>query len=135
MDISLLDKKDTYSFLLSAIYAASADPEYMLLSDLLYVLDSKNFKKFLSLFEGQTLKIPSLQELTKMLTAMMIYAYHDIDNKPMDIVLKDLGIPCPYKNYPGPETYLKLKKAIKEHNVEIGGLFNDFPSKAAKIES
>lgn len=134
MDLSILDKKDTYSVLLSAIYAANADPKYMLLSDLLYVLDNKNFQKFLAMFEGQTLKIPTLRELTKMLTALMIYAYHDIDGKPMDIVLKDLGVYCPQKSYQGPEEYVKLKKAIKEGKIEVGGLFSDFPSKAATVE-
>lgn len=135
MNLSVLDKKDTYSFLLSALYASSANPEYMLLSDLLYVLDNKNFQRFLALFEGQTLKIPTIQELTSMLTALMIYAYHDIDKKPLDIVLKDLGIPMQGKDYKGPDAYIQLKKAIKAGNIEIGGMFSDFPSKSSKIES
>ena len=131
MDLSVLDKKDTYSFLLSAVYASTANDNYALLSDLIYVLDQKSLKNFLSLFEGQTISVPSMLKLNKMLTAMMIFTYHDIDKIPLDIVLKQLNIPVTAS---GPQEYVELKRLIKEHKIEIGGLLDDFPSKASNVE-
>jgi len=131
MDIKFLNKTDTYSFLLSAIYAAEVNPEYMLLADLLYALDEKSFKNVITLFEGQTLAIPTIEKITSMLTAMMIYTYCDIDKKPLDIVLRDLGLP--YQNTNGPREYQKLKELIKAHKINIGGMFGDFPSSKTQI--
>lgn len=122
MDLSFLDKQDTYSVLLSAIYAAEANPEYRLLSDLMYLLDSESFKNFLTLYEGQTLKIPTLDQLAKMLQAMYILAYHDIDKMPLDQVKAKLGIPqesyLPY--------YKKLKQALNREQIQVGGILDGY---------
>jgi len=127
VDISFLNKKDTYSFLFSALYAADADPNYMLLSDLLYVLDEKTFKNFVSLFEGQTISVPSIDRISEMMIAIMIYTYHDVDKRPLDIVMKDLGLSV-QSGTQGTSEYRKLKQLIKDKKVELGGMFNDFPT-------
>ena len=127
MDISFLNKKDTYSFLFSALYAADADPNYMLLSDLLYVLDEKTFKNFVSLFEGQTISVLSIDRISEMMIAIMIYTYHDVDKRPLDIVMKDLGLSV-QSGTQGTSEYRKLKQLIKDKKVELGGMFNDFPT-------
>lgn len=123
-----LNKKDTFSFILSAIYAAEADPDYSVLADLIYMLDEDKFKKFMALFEGQTIKIPSIRRLTLMLEALMVYAYVDIEGKPLQSVMAQLGT-CnnPGTSDNGPAEYVKLKKLIEEKKVEIGGALDGFP--------
>lgn len=124
MDLSFLDKQDTYSLLMSAIYAAETDPSYLLLSDLMYALDSESFKNFLSLFEGQTLKIPTIEQLTQMIEALAVLAYHDIDKMPLEEVKIKLGI-SPTSAL---TSYKKLKQALKMHNIQIGGLLDGYAS-------
>lgn len=129
-----LDKQDTYSFLLSAIYASKADDRYALLSDLIYILDEQNFKNFLTLYEGQTIKIPSMQVISEILRAISIYAYHDIDGMSIYEACKKVGMKdIPKQGFKGPAEYLRLRQCIRDHNVEIGGILDGFPSNKALV--
>lgn len=124
MDLSFLDKKDTYSFLMSAVYASKADDKYQLLSDLIYALDDKSFINFMSLFEGQTITIPTIQELTDMIKALAILAYKDIDKLPIDTIADKLGINPQnvVKNF----YYNKLKDNLMQNKIKVGGLLDEF---------
>lgn len=124
----ILDKKDTFSFILSAIYASEADPDYTVLADLIYLLDEKNFKRFMGLFEGQTVKIPSTRQLNDMLGALMLYTYVDIEGMPLMEAMKTLGY-CTNRDdkEDGPREYVRLKQLIAEKKVEVGGVLDGFP--------
>ena len=123
MDLSFLNKEQSYAFLMSAIYASTCDDNYMLMSDLVYALDSESFKNFITLFEGQTIKVPKIEEIQSMLTAMSILAYHDIDKVPMVDVLKSLGI------QDVPLCYKKLKALLAKNKVKVGGILDEYPTK------
>lgn len=124
MDLSFLDKKDTYSFLMSAIYASKADDKYQLLSDLIYALDDKSFINFMSLFEGQTITIPTIQELTDMIKALAILAYKDIDKLAIDTIAQKLGINS--KNVINDCHYNTLKDSLMQNKIRVGGLLDEF---------
>lgn len=68
-----LEQPDIYSLLLFSIYKLYDVPEYSTLSELVYTLDKKNLYNFLSMYGGLTIKIPTLQELQKMLDALLLY--------------------------------------------------------------
>ena len=127
-----LDKKDTFSFILSAIYASEADSDYMLLADLIYLLNEKEFKRFMGLFEGQTLKIPTIRQLNDMLGALMLYTYVDVEGMSLKHALKELGYQLEDNDNKdiGPAEYVKLKSLIKEKKIEIGGVLDGFPPKS-----
>ena len=124
MDLSFLDKKDTYSFLMSAVYASKADDNYQLLCDLVYALDDKSLINFISLFEGQTITIPTIQELTNMIKALAILAYKDIDKLPVETIAEKLGVDPQnvVKNY----HYNKLKDNLMRNKIKVGGLLDEF---------
>lgn len=134
VDFSFLDKQDTFSVLLSAIYASEADEGYRMLSDLMLCLDNRNFKKFLALFEGQTIKVPTLQKLASMLQSMLLYAYLDVEKLKESEAYAKAGIPNP-----GPtrtaaiEEYKRFKAILKSRNIEIGGVLDGFPSSKTQI--
>lgn len=133
-DLKFLDKKDTYSLILSAIYASEVDDNYMLLSDLMYMLDDEAFKSFITLFEGQTIKIPSIKQFVEMLKALAIFTYHDIQKLSFNQVGQILGVEHP-RQFKGTPEYNRLVKLISDKKLEIGGVFDDFPSKNASIDT
>lgn len=134
LDPRFLDKKETYALMLSAIYASEADPNYRLLADLMYLLDDKAFKEFLTLFEGQTIRIPTIAELTEMLKALTIYTYKDIHGLSWKDVAKLIGAQdTTAQPYRGSIAYQKLKAAMRENKVSTGGIFDEFPSKATNF--
>lgn len=134
VDPRFLDKKETYALMLSAIYASEADPSYRLLSDLMYILDDQMFKEFLTLFEGQTITIPTMSQLTEMLKALTIYTYKDIQGLEWKEVAKLVGAQdAPSNPYRGSIAYQKLKAAMRDKKVSTGGIFDEFPSKDTNI--
>lgn len=134
MDIEFLNKQDTYSVLLSAIYAAEADDSYRFLSDLMLSMNTDSFKKFIGLFEGQTITIPSIDKTTKMLKAMLLYAYFDVEKLPLKYACRRAGVQFNGVTKPvGLQEYYTFKQLLKDKKVEVGGILNDFPSEGSKI--
>lgn len=68
-----LDKQDIYSLILFTLYKLKDVSEYSILSELAYVLDDKSFARFLSYFEGQTIKVPKIRDLKNITNALLFY--------------------------------------------------------------
>lgn len=134
VNFSFLDKQDTFSVLLSTIYAGEADEEYRMLSDLMLCLDNRNFKKVLALFEGQTIKIPPIHKIAKMLQAMLLYAYLDVEKLKESEAYAKAGVPTPgAARTAAVEEYKRFKSILKSNNVQIGGVLDGFPSDKTQI--
>lgn len=134
MDISFLNKQDTYSVLLSAIYASEANENYRFLSDLMLSMNTESFKQFIGLFEGQTISIPDIATITKMLKAMLVYAYYDVEKLPLKIACRRAGVQFNGVTKPiGLQEYYTFKQLLKDKKVEVGGVLGDFPSENSKI--
>lgn len=131
MDISFLDKQDIYSVIFSAIYASDIDDNYMLLSDLIYALDDKSFKNFISLFEGQTITIPPIEKITSMLKSLVLYAKIEVEGWSPYKAMKFLNISNDKSTVY--LDYLKIKKLITSNRIELGGILNGFPSNVDEI--
>ena len=71
--LELLEKPDIYSLLLFSIYKLHDTKEYSTLSELVYILDKDNLFNFLSMYGGMTITIPTVQEMQKMLDALLLY--------------------------------------------------------------
>ena len=59
-NLNTLKERDVYSLLLFCLYKLSDIPEYSSLSELVYVMDKKNFLNFCEYFGGQTIKVPTI---------------------------------------------------------------------------
>lgn len=68
-----LNKKDIYSLILFILYRLKNISEYSILSELIYILDEASFARFLSYFEGQTIKVPKIQELKDIINTLIFY--------------------------------------------------------------
>lgn len=87
-----LDKQDIYSLILFTLYRLKDVSEYSVLSQLVYILDEKSFARFLSYFEGQTIKIPKIQDLKNIINALLFYERKSNTEMTDDEILADLNI-------------------------------------------
>lgn len=134
-DFTFLDKKDTYAIMLALLYASDSDPNYKLLADLMYILDEETFKTFLKLFEGQTIRIPKLKDLSEMLKALTIYTYRNIQETSWEDIAHMLGMSYDSHNpFRGTAEYKRLEKLITNNGIRIGGVLDDCNKKNDSAE-
>lgn len=88
-----LDKEDIYSLILFTFYKLKDISEYSILGELVYLLDNKSFTNFLSYFEGQTIKVPKISDLTNIVNALLFYERKINSNSSDDEILASLDIP------------------------------------------
>lgn len=88
-----LDKEDIYSLILFTFYKLKDISEYSILGELVYLLDNKSFTNFLSYFEGQTIKVPKISDLTNIVNALLFYERKINSNFSDDEILASLDIP------------------------------------------
>ena len=112
-----LDKQDIYSLILFTLYRLKDVSEYSVLSELVYILDEKSFSRFLSYFEGQTIKIPRIQDLKNIINALLFYERKSNTNLTDDEILADLNVSEKEKDtlY---ETINLISEIIKEYDFK-----------------
>lgn len=81
-DIPNLNKEDTYSTALLLMFVFSRNPKYSTLSELSYILDHENFLKFIKYYEGQTIEVPTVDEISSALKTLLVYQYYVIEEMP-----------------------------------------------------
>jgi uncharacterized protein Smg (DUF494 family) len=87
-----LDKKDIYSLILFILYNLKEVPEYSTLSELVYILDNENFIKLLNYYGGKTITIPTTDELSNVLNALVVYEKKENTDKNVSDILKEVGV-------------------------------------------
>ena len=66
-----LKSQDIYSLVLFCLYKLKDVPEYSSLSELAFVMDKDNLLNFCEYFGGQTIKVPTIQELKDIMFALL----------------------------------------------------------------
>ena len=90
-NLNNLKERDIYSLLLFCLYKLSDIPEYSSLSELVYVMDKQNFLNFCEYFGGQTIKVPTIDELNALMYSLLLYQYVKIDKVPYEKALTLIG--------------------------------------------
>ena len=90
-NIACLKERDIYSLLLFCLYKLSDVPEYSSISELVYIMDKSNFLNLCEYFGGQTITIPTIEELESLLYSLLLYQYVNIDNMPYDKAIELIG--------------------------------------------
>lgn len=88
-----LNKQDIYSLILFVLYRLKNVSEYSILSELVYILDNDSFSRFMSYFEGQTIKIPRIQDLKDIVNALLFYEKKINSSLTDEEILNELNIP------------------------------------------
>lgn len=78
-ELEKLKQVDIWSLMLFVLYNFQKLPEYSALSELAYILDHKNLLKLCEYFGGQTITIPTIDQLEETIYGMLLYQYVDIE--------------------------------------------------------
>ena len=90
-DLNVLNTTDIYSSMLFVLFKIKDIPEYSSLSELAYVLDKENMLNLCEYFGGQTIKIPTVEELQSLIYSMLLYQYVKIEKIEYDKAIKMIG--------------------------------------------
>lgn len=115
---NIKDMGDLYFVVLLILSKMEGASKYSMISELSYLLDSQSFINLLWYFEGQTIRIPTREELTEALQMMSIYYNYHILEKPWKDSLLEVGFPNDKKLHN--RTWTKYKKFLKSlESVEL----------------
>lgn len=89
-DLDSLSSKDTYSLVMFVLFKLRSIPEYAILSQLVYLLDEKSFIKLLKYYAGETITIPTLEELEVIIKTLNLYHSVEIEGQDFDDALDNL---------------------------------------------
>lgn len=115
-ELKKLNRIDIWSLMLFVLFNFQKIPEYSSISELAYILDEKNMLRLCEYFGGQTIKIPTIDELEITLYAMLMYQYIDIEkmteNDAVTLMNVDKDIIKSIKT-----TYKTIKTVLSKYNL------------------
>jgi len=89
---NILKEEDLYNLILYSIFKIREDPEYSVISELIYILGKDGLLNLCSSLGGCTIKIPTILELKVFTNALLIYYYSITENKSFNESFKKLEI-------------------------------------------
>ena len=90
-DLNFLNPRDAYAVATALLYALRVQPQYSVISELPYLLDYDSFIKFIKYYGGQTIRVPTLEEMSEVFKLMLLYQYHEVDTLDWKTSLKKSG--------------------------------------------
>ena len=114
-----LNKEDIYSLILFVLYRLKDISEYSVLSELIYILDNESFSRFMSYFEGQTIKVPKIQDLKDIVNTLLFYERKNNTSLTDDEILYNLNIPKSEKEKIN-STLNLISEIVKEYDFKRG---------------
>lgn len=90
-ELAKLKDIDIYYIMMFSLYQMNKIPEYSSLSEMAYILDKDNLLRLCEYFGGQTIKIPTINELESLVYSLVLYQYVNIDKMDYDEAVKLIG--------------------------------------------
>lgn len=90
-ELENLKQTDIYSLILFSLYKMINVPEYSSIAELAYVLDKENMLNLCEYFGGQTITIPTIDELESLTYALLLFQYTNIDHIPYEEAINLIG--------------------------------------------
>lgn len=119
MNRKLLDKMktvDVYNFLLFGLSLIKNDPKYSVLSEMIYILDKDTLLKLLEYYGGQTITIPTIDEMEEMVCALNIYQQVAFENGDLEEEIAKIPLYVSKNNVI--QLYKKMEYVLKEYNFK-----------------
>jgi hypothetical protein len=119
-ELEKLKRVDIWSLMLFVLYNFQKVPEYSALSELAYILDEKNLLKFCEYFGGQTITVPTIDQLEETLYGMLLYQYIEVEKIPMDQALLLISVEKS-KEKAIKNCYKSLKYVLTDYDIHSRG--------------
>lgn len=116
-DLEKLKETDIYSLILFALYKMHEIPEYSSLSELAYALDKNSLLNLCELFGGQTITIPTVEELESITYSLVLYQLTAIENIDYEDALNTLRDRCHNLRKVAAD-YRKLVEVMKQYDFK-----------------
>lgn len=71
--------QDIYSVVFLLLWMVSDDEDYSVLNELIYTLDEENFLKFIQVFQGTTITVPTMDEINDAFKALLHYQLRRVE--------------------------------------------------------
>lgn len=116
-ELKKLKELDIWSLMLFVLYNFQQIPQYSALSELAYILDKKNLLKLCEYFGGQTITIPTIDQLEETIYGMLLYQYIDVENIPENEAIDLLHVDKS-KEKAIKTCYKSLKYVLSNYNIK-----------------
>ena len=111
--IDNLNKEDIYSLMLFVLYKCNESNEFSSLSQLSYILDLDNLLKLCEFYGGQTITLPTIAELRRLLDALLLYQLVEIEHKDIEKLSEEY-------NFQTVKLYRKIKEILNDYSFNSG---------------
>lgn len=118
-ELKTLTDSDIYSLMLFALYKLNDSNEYSSLSELSYILDRDSLLKLCEFYGGTTIRIPTVEELEVMLSALLIFQMVDIEGMTYDAAIEDLRRKTGHSKTVE-QAYKTVRKCLQDYNFNSG---------------
>lgn len=81
-DLSNISSEDAYSLAILLLSMVKDDPSYSSLGELPYIINHQAFIDLIRYYEGQTIRIPTIAEVKKMMRVLLTYQYYLVEKYP-----------------------------------------------------
>lgn len=116
--LNTLQISDIYSLMFFLLYKIQDIPEYATVSELCYLLDGGNLLRLLTYFAGKTIKIPTEEELSILINALLLYQYVNLDGETFVQAQNKLTNVTTKQKDKITELYLKIIPIINQYNID-----------------
>ena len=113
--LSKFKEQDVYALICGYLYEFKKIPEYSIISELAYLLNSESFVNLVNYFEGQTFTVPTKDEFQSAIKVLLLLQYYEVEGRPWKESLIEAG----YETCDGKAAQLqlnKLKTCIDKYN-------------------
>lgn len=124
-NLDSLQLSDVYSLMFFLLYKVQDIPEYAALSEMCYLLDGNNMTRLLTYFAGKTIKVPTAEEFTIAVNALLAYQYVNVEGDSLTGALSRLGTLTQREKDKVTDLYLKIVPAIGQYNIDRSQISKD----------
>lgn len=115
-NLNKLKESDIWSFVLFTLFKIREIPEYSSLSELAFILDKSELLKLCEYFGGQTITIPTIDDLEITLYGLLLYELVEVEKVPYDEAMESISSPTlNLKKVRG--SYIKIKNILTSYEL------------------
>lgn len=115
--LDVLEMSDVYSLLFFVLYKIKDIPEYAIVSELCYLLDSRSLTRMIAYFAGKTIKIPTEAELKTLTNALLLYQKINVEREEYADAIAELSNVSTKEKKEITALYLKTIDIMRDYNI------------------